>query len=95
MLYINRKKKNSIFLLVILILFFKSIKNSYVEYEMASSRPNFDVLINAIKSNVSYSESVTYTTHATVKYLNLVTRVLQNWDGPISIAVYAPGYDLE
>lgn len=35
--------------------------------------------------------TVTYTTHATSKYLKHLYRVLERWEAPISISVYAPG----
>ena len=41
------------------------------------------------------NETVTYTTHATYDYLDLILPLLERWRNPVSIAVYAPGNDFE
>lgn len=40
-----------------------------------------------------HNESITYTTHCEYKYLDNLIEILKRWDGPISIAIYAPGED--
>jgi len=41
------------------------------------------------------NESITYTTHGDFTFFDNIEPLLTRWQGPISIAVYAPGYDLE
>ncbi|CAD7086186.1 unnamed protein product [Hermetia illucens] len=38
-------------------------------------------------------ESVTYTTHGSYRFLRNLFTLVQRWDAPVSIAVYAPGRD--
>ncbi|KNC24560.1 hypothetical protein FF38_00067 [Lucilia cuprina] len=38
-------------------------------------------------------ESITYTTHGDYTFMQHLPRVLKRWSGPVSFALYAPGYD--
>jgi len=62
-----------------------------------SQRGSFWVLNNYIQAERSYhcNESVTYTTHGDVTFLDNLVPLAQRWDGPLSMAVYAPGSDYE
>ena len=40
-------------------------------------------------------ESITYTTHGEFRFLDNLEPLLERWQGPISVAVYAPGSDLQ
>ncbi|KAF9422148.1 hypothetical protein HW555_002169 [Spodoptera exigua] len=63
------------------------------------SRSNYRVIYNAIQSilylNVSHVDAVTYVTQATPEFLYHVVEIAKFWDGPISLAVYTPKYDLD
>ncbi|XP_046992798.1 uncharacterized protein LOC124605273 isoform X2 [Schistocerca americana] len=37
---------------------------------------------------------VTYCTHATLEFLYHIAEIVNRWDGPVSVAVFAPGTDL-
>lgn len=41
------------------------------------------------------NESITYTTHGDVSFLDNIIPLVERWDGPLSVAVYAPGTDYE
>merc|ERR1719494_554897 len=55
------------------------------------------VLYNYIKAEKRFqcNESITYTTHGGFEFLDNLEPLLQRWQGPLSIAVYAPGTDFE
>ena len=40
-------------------------------------------------------ESITYTTHGQFTFLDNLEPLLERWQGPISVAVYAPGSDFQ
>jgi hypothetical protein len=40
-------------------------------------------------------ESITYTTHGDYRYLGNLIPLMERWNGPISVAVYSPGDDLQ
>jgi beta-1,4-glucuronyltransferase 1 len=56
---------------------------------------NYWILKNFIKGSVYFKchSSITYTTHTDVTYLSNVIPLLKRWQGPLSVAVYAPGDD--
>jgi len=60
-------------------------------------RGSYWVLYNYIRGEKKFqcNESVTYTTHGDFTFLDNLEPLLKRWEGPISIAVYAPGSDLE
>lgn len=60
-------------------------------------RDNFWALYNFIQADIKFKcyETVTYTTHTDFSFLNNVEKVVDRWNGPISIAVYAPGTDFD
>ena len=39
-------------------------------------------------------ESITYTTHGQFTFLDNLEPLLERWQGPISVSLYAPGSDL-
>ena len=41
------------------------------------------------------NESVTYTTHGDVSFLDNIIPLAERWDGPLSVAIYTPGTDYE
>jgi len=60
-------------------------------------RGQYWVLYNYVKAEKLFqcNETVTYTTHGDFTFLDNLEPLLHRWQGPISIAVYAPGSDLE
>jgi len=50
--------------------------------------------VNAIKQ-FNCNETITYTTHGDFTFLDNLEPLLERWQGPISVAVYAPGTDFE
>ncbi|KAJ8728824.1 hypothetical protein PYW07_006520 [Mythimna separata] len=63
------------------------------------SRSHYGVIYNAIKgiafANISKVDAVTYATQATPEFLYHVVEIAKYWNGPISLAVYVPNYDLD
>lgn len=63
------------------------------------SRSHFGVIYNAIQGimfvNVSKVDAVTYVTQATPEFLYHIVEIARYWNGPISLAVYVPSYDLD
>lgn len=59
------------------------------------SRGSYSVVYNFMKAEKSYkgNESVTYSTHTTTNFIKHTKELATRWNGPISIAVYVPGYD--
>lgn len=57
------------------------------------------VIYNAIKGrayvNHSKYDQVTYATHATPEFLYHIVEIARFWDGPISLSVFVPDYDLD
>lgn len=53
------------------------------------------VLYNYIKPTLDFecNASITYTTHCDHKFLDNLEPLLERWQGPVSIGVYAPGSD--
>lgn len=61
-------------------------------------RGRFWVLRNYIRADhgpLSCYESITYTTHADITFLDNLIPLLERWRGPISVALYAPGTDFK
>lgn len=58
-------------------------------------RQNYTVLYNYIRAAQHYNgnESVTYCTHATPDLMHHIGVLCRRWQGPVSVAVYAPGTD--
>ncbi|KAK7072344.1 hypothetical protein SK128_025860 [Halocaridina rubra] len=58
-------------------------------------RGDFWVLENYIPAALSFrcDESITYTTHADYTFLDNLEPLTSRWQGPVSVAVYAPGTD--
>lgn len=46
-------------------------------------------------AKVGYNDSVTLTTQGSFEFLYHTERLCQRWDGPVSVAVYAPGDDFK
>ncbi|XP_053692553.1 beta-1,4-glucuronyltransferase 1-like [Sabethes cyaneus] len=40
-------------------------------------------------------ETITYTTHGDYRFLDNIVPLLERWDGPLSLALYAPGHEIE
>lgn len=63
------------------------------------SHGHYRVVYDAIKgtayANVSKYDSVTYVTQATPEFMYHIVEIAKNWDGPISLSVYVPDYDLD
>ncbi|XP_063231878.1 beta-1,4-glucuronyltransferase 1-like isoform X2 [Bacillus rossius redtenbacheri] len=63
--------------------------------EQAAPSPGggpYRVLYNVLEGGAG-SGNVTYCTHATPELLYLVVEVARRWDGPVSVAVFAPLWD--
>ena len=60
-------------------------------------RSNYWILYNYIRAERKFNcnESITYTTHGDFTFMDNLEPLLERWQGPISVAVYAPGSDLE
>lgn len=57
---------------------------------------NYWVLSNYIRAEKKFNcnESITYTTHTEFPFLHNLEPVLERWQGPVSVAMYAPGTNL-
>ena len=55
------------------------------------------MLYNYIRAARQFNcdESITYTTHGEFRFLENLEPLLERWQGPISVAVYAPGSDFQ
>ena len=60
-------------------------------------RTKYWVLYNYIRAARQFNcaETITYTTHGQFTFLDNLEPLLERWWGPISVAVYAPGSDLQ
>ncbi|XP_062549008.1 beta-1,4-glucuronyltransferase 1-like isoform X1 [Armigeres subalbatus] len=69
-------------------------KSSDANYRI-ETRGEFYVLKNFISPRrrppLECHESITYTTHGDYRFLDNVVPLLERWQGPLSLAVYAPG----
>jgi len=70
--------------------------NKPIEFQQ-SMRSNYWILYNYIRAERKFNcnESITYTTHGDFTFMDNLEPLLERWQGPISVAVYAPGSDLE
>ncbi|XP_054270285.1 beta-1,4-glucuronyltransferase 1-like isoform X1 [Macrosteles quadrilineatus] len=59
-------------------------------------RGDYWVLYNYVPASRQFHcwESITYTTHADFTFLDNLETLLERWQGPISLALHAPGTDL-
>ena len=55
------------------------------------------MLYNYIRAARQFNcdESITYTTHGEFRFLENLEPLLERWQGPVSVAVYAPGTDFQ
>lgn len=60
-----------------------------------AQRSDFWVLYNYVPARRKFRchESVTYTTHADYTFLDNLAPLLERWQGPVSLAIHAPGTD--
>ena len=67
--------------------------NIWPSLKRIAYRNNFWVLYNHFKAKRRFEclESITYSTHGEFKFLENVLPVLERWQGPMSVAVFAPG----
>ena len=65
-----------------------------LNYRIAQ-KGEFLVLYNYVPASRSFAchESITYVTHSDFTYLDNLKPVVERWEGPISLALYAPGTD--
>lgn len=58
-------------------------------------RADFWVLYNYVVAEAQFGcgESITYTTQGDYTFLDNLPVLVERWQGPISVALYAPGYD--
>ncbi|XP_075982089.1 beta-1,4-glucuronyltransferase 1-like isoform X2 [Anticarsia gemmatalis] len=61
----------------------------------SSYRVIYDAITGMAYANYSKTQAVTYVTQATPEFLYHIVEIARYWDGPISIAVYVPRYDLD
>ncbi|XP_063216263.1 beta-1,4-glucuronyltransferase 1 isoform X2 [Bacillus rossius redtenbacheri] len=62
-----------------------------------AQRSDFWVLYNYVPAARTFRcwESITYTTHADYTFLDNLKPLLERWQGPVSLAVHAPGTDFQ
>lgn len=62
-----------------------------------AQRGDYWVLYNYVRASRSFhcSESITYTTHADYSFLDNLEPLLERWQGPVSLALHAPGSDFQ
>ncbi|KAI5694968.1 hypothetical protein M8J76_004389 [Diaphorina citri] len=60
-------------------------------------RGDFWVLYNYVQAERSFHcwESITYTSHSDFTFLDNLVPLLDRWQGPVSLALYAPGTDFD
>ena len=65
--------------------------------KQSSQRLHFCILSDFVVAInwYNYNESVTYTTHGDVTFLDNLVPLAAVWDGPISMAIYTPGSDFQ
>lgn len=58
-------------------------------------RGQFWVLYNYVQADEQFNcdETITYATHGDYTFLDNLAILAERWQGPISVALYAPGYD--
>ena len=62
-----------------------------------SQRGSYWILNHYVPAEGAYrcNESITYTTHGDITFLDNIVPLARRWDGPLSVAVYTPGSDYE
>ncbi|MCL4148352.1 UNVERIFIED_CONTAM: hypothetical protein GTU68_005145 [Idotea baltica] len=62
-----------------------------------TQRGDYWILENYIPAAMSFrcDESITYTTHGDYTFLDNLDPLTSRWQGPVSVAVYAPGADFQ
>ncbi|KAI9563367.1 hypothetical protein GHT06_010828 [Daphnia sinensis] len=62
-----------------------------------SQRGSYWILNHYVPAEKAYhcNESITYTTHGDITFLDNIVPLTKRWDGPLSVAVYTPGSDYE
>lgn len=60
-------------------------------------RGNYWVLYNYVRAEARFGcfESITYATHGDYSFLSNLPVLIERWQGPISVALYAPGFDFQ
>jgi hypothetical protein len=60
-----------------------------------AQRGAYWVLYNYVRGEKTFhcDQSITYTTHADFSFLDNVVPLLERWQGPLSLSIYAPGTD--
>lgn len=58
-------------------------------------RGDFWVLYNYVKAAEEFNcdATITYTTHGDYTFLDNLPVLVERWQGPVSVALYSPGYD--
>ncbi|CAD5225807.1 unnamed protein product [Bursaphelenchus okinawaensis] len=72
---------------------FENDKNA----KMIVSKPyknDFCLTPNYWKADAIYEDSITYVVHSTMPFVDYLEKLVEVWDGPISLAVYVPAPDL-
>lgn len=62
------------------------------------NQSGYRVIYDAVQgtyANYSKYNAVTYATQATPEFIYHIVEIARYWDGPISLAVFVPGYDLD
>lgn len=71
---------------------------TYPTPEVGTLSP-YSVIYNAIKgrtyANVSKYDAVTYATQSTPEFIYHIVEIARYWDGPISLSVFVPDFDLD
>ena len=72
-----------------------SNRASFTRIELRSG--NYWVLYNFIRRTSFHDchETITFTTHGDYTFLDNLAPLLERWNGPVSMALYAPGDDFE
>lgn len=64
----------------------------------AGIKSPYRIIYNAIEAlayrNISKYDEVTYVTHATPEFIYHVVEIARYWNGPISLSIFVPDYDL-
>uniref|UniRef100_T1JJI3 N-acetyllactosaminide beta-1,3-N-acetylglucosaminyltransferase n=1 Tax=Strigamia maritima TaxID=126957 RepID=T1JJI3_STRMM len=76
---------------------FISEPNQASEMTWPSAFGSYRVFFNYVPSvfKFNYTDTITYSTHATPDFLFHLEELASRWRGPISVAVYAPGSDFD
>lgn len=60
-------------------------------------RGDYWVLYNYVRADrtLKCEDSITYTTHADYSFLDNLVPLIERWEGPVSVALHAPGADFQ